>query len=61
MSTPAGAGPIGILGGTFDPPPLAHLAIAEEAREALGLSRVLFVPAGQLWQKADRLVSPGRL
>ena len=58
---PAGAGPIGILGGTFDPPHLAHLAVAEEAREALGLSRVLFVPAGQPWQKAGRPVTPGRL
>lgn len=61
MTVPAGVGPIGILGGTFDPPHLAHLAVAEEAREALGLSRVLFVPAGQPWQKADRSVSPGRL
>ncbi len=61
MTVPAGAGPIGILGGTFDPPHLAHLAVAEEAREALGLSRVLFVPAGEPWQKADRPVTPGRL
>lgn len=61
MTAPSVAGPIGILGGTFDPPHLAHLAIAEEARETLGLSRVLFVPAGQPWQKADRPVSPGRL
>jgi len=61
VTVPAGAGPIGILGGTFDPPHLAHLAVAEEARETLGLSRVLFVPAGQPWQKADRTVSPGRL
>ena len=61
MTTPAGAGPIGILGGTFDPPHLAHLAVAEEAREVLGLTQVLFVPAGQPWQKADRSVSPGRL
>lgn len=52
---------IGVLGGTFDPPHLAHLAIAEEAREALGLERVAFVPAGQPWQKADRLVTPGPL
>jgi nicotinate-nucleotide adenylyltransferase len=61
VTTPAGAGPIGILGGTFDPPHLAHLAVAEEAREVLGLSRVVFVPTGQPWQKADRSVSPGRL
>lgn len=59
MSAPAGTGPIGILGGTFDPPHLAHLAIAEEAREVLGLARVLFVPAGEPWQKADRAVTPG--
>jgi nicotinate-nucleotide adenylyltransferase len=50
---------VGILGGTFDPPHLAHLAIAEEVREVLGLSRVLFVPAGEPWQKADRSVTPG--
>lgn len=61
MTAPAGTGPVGILGGTFDPPHLAHLAVAEEAREVLGLSRVLFVPAGEPWQKADRSVSPGRL
>jgi len=52
---------VGILGGTFDPPHLAHLAVAEEAREVLGLSRVLFVPAGEPWQKATRSVTPGRL
>ncbi len=61
MTEPAGAGPIGIFGGTFDPPHLAHLAVAEEAREALGLARVLFVPAGRPWQKDDRPVSPGHI
>lgn len=65
-ATPAGAaGPggsrLGILGGTFDPPHLGHLAMAEEAREVLGLERVLFVPAGQPWQKADRAVTPGTI
>lgn len=36
---------LGVLGGSFDPPHLAHLAIASEAFHALHLERVLFVPA----------------
>ncbi|MBP5273876.1 MAG: nicotinate-nucleotide adenylyltransferase [Abditibacteriota bacterium] len=33
----------GIMGGTFDPVHVAHLALAEAARERFGLDRVLFV------------------
>lgn len=43
MTTPQAR--LGVLGGSFDPPHLAHLAIASEACHALQLERVLFVPA----------------
>ena len=55
----ASAARLGILGGTFDPIHLGHLALAEEVRETLGLVRVLFVPAGDPWQKVGINVTPG--
>ena len=54
----SGASRVGVLGGTFDPPHLAHLVLAAAARAALSLDRVLFVPAGDPWRKADRAVTP---
>ena len=44
MAEPA---PLGLLGGTFDPIHYGHLRLAEEAREALGLSGLCWIPAGQ--------------
>ena len=38
--------PLGILGGTFDPVHLAHLALARAALERLGLVKVIWIPAG---------------
>lgn len=49
---------LGVMGGTFDPIHIGHLAIAEEAREALGLDRVLFVPAGVPPHKRGGGISP---
>ena len=36
---------IGLLGGSFDPPHTGHLLIAGDALNALGLDRVVWIPA----------------
>ncbi len=51
-------GSLGVLGGTFDPIHIGHLAVAEEVREVLGLERVLFVPASVPPHKPGRPISP---
>ncbi len=44
---------IGLLGGTFDPVHVGHLALAHAARAALRLDEVRFIPTGRSWQKDD--------
>jgi len=48
---------IGLYGGSFDPPHLAHLALARVARDTLALDELRWQPAGQPWQKPGRLVA----
>ena len=49
---------VGVLGGTFDPVHLGHLAIAEEVRIRLDLNRVIFIPAGQPRLRSDEYLTP---
>jgi len=49
---------IGVMGGTFDPIHMGHIIIAEEARQRLGLLRIVFVPAGEPWLKVEREITP---
>lgn len=50
---------IGILGGSFNPPHLAHLVCASEAAAQLGLERVLLTPVAAAPHKdADRDPGP---
>ncbi|RPH67227.1 MAG: nicotinate-nucleotide adenylyltransferase [Burkholderiales bacterium] len=42
---------IGLLGGTFDPIHVGHLALARAARDALRIDELRFVPTGRSWQK----------
>ena len=51
---------VGIFGGSFNPPHIAHLAVAEVCAEAAGLDRVLWIPAATPPHKRDdpALASP---
>lgn len=51
---------IGILGGTFDPIHLGHLALAREALTSLDLAHVLFVPNRAPPHKQGQQVTPAR-
>ncbi len=44
-AVPAMVGKLGVLGGTFDPIHLGHVAAAEAAQRALGLDEIILVPS----------------
>lgn len=53
---------LGVFGGAFDPPHLAHLALAQRAVAQFGLDRLLIIPTGQAWHKTRALTAaPHRL
>ncbi len=49
---------IGLFGGSFDPVHLAHLILAERAREECELDRVIFMPARQPPHKQRSALAP---
>lgn len=49
---------IGILGGSFNPPHTGHILAAKDAAQALGLTRVLLVPAFQVPHKHPTTEEP---
>lgn len=46
---------IGLYGGAFDPPHLAHIALARAAVQELGLHRLHITPTGGAWHKSRPL------
>jgi nicotinate-nucleotide adenylyltransferase len=46
---------IGVFGGAFDPPHMAHVALAQTAVEQLGLDQLRVFPTGDAWHKPRAL------
>lgn len=52
---------IGLFGGTFDPPHLGHLVLADRVLDELGLDQIWFVVANDPWQKVGmRTITPAQ-
>jgi nicotinate-nucleotide adenylyltransferase len=49
---------LGVFGGAFDPPHLAHVALVRAAVEQLQLDQLRILPTGQAWHKARSLTAP---
>jgi nicotinate-nucleotide adenylyltransferase len=46
---------LGVFGGAFDPPHVAHVALARAAVEQLALDELRVFPTGQAWHKVQTL------
>lgn len=53
------SGKTGLFGGTFDPPHMGHLIMAQALLDAAGLDRVIFVLSGRPPHKTDRHITAG--
>ncbi len=60
LSDPSRTYRLGVMGGTFDPIHMGHLACAEQVCDAFDLDGVVFMPAGDPWMKHDRGVTSAR-
>jgi nicotinate-nucleotide adenylyltransferase len=47
-----------MFGGAFDPPHVAHVALAQAALEQLQLDQLRIIPTGQAWHKRRPLSAP---
>jgi nicotinate-nucleotide adenylyltransferase len=52
---------LGLFGGTFDPPHIGHLVVAQDVVERLVLDELLFIPAGSPPHKTGKIISPAPL
>lgn len=50
---------VGMFGGAFDPPHLAHVALARAAIEQLQLDRLYLFPTGDAWHRSEPILSSG--
>ncbi len=55
VGTLSGGARVGVFGGAFDPPHLAHVALVEAAIVQLQLQRVHVLPTGEAWHKPRQL------